>query len=201
VITVLIVSRVRLFSESLRAVLNGAEGLHASVTAGDGKEVLLTARKTLPRIALIDIDGPGTAALGTARLLADALPAIRIVTISAHNTPGMLREALAAGAHGFASGDQPPRELAKLLRRVAGGEIVIEAVTAAAALETVDNPLSERERDVLRLAATGLSTRLIGHRLHLSAGTVRNYLSAAVRKLGCANRLQAAARSREAGWL
>ncbi|WP_306206445.1 response regulator transcription factor [Actinoplanes sp. RD1] len=192
--------------ESLQAVLGGIGEMEPRHTDRTGEELLRVVRETQPRVALVDIDEPGGAGapgagLRTAELLTREAAGTEVVTLTAHRTPGRLRAAMLAGGRGFATRDQAPEELAELIRRVAAGDRVIDPDTAVAALHTVDNPLTEREQDVLRLTLTGLSTRLIARQLHLSSGTVRNYLSGAVRKLGCSNRLQAAARSLDSGWL
>ncbi|WP_305787069.1 response regulator transcription factor [Symbioplanes lichenis] len=205
-IRVLIVSQLRLLRESLQAVLGGTGGVEPLLTDSSGDELLRVVREVRPRVALVDIDEPGGAGppgsgLRAAELLTREAAGTEVVTLTAQRTPGRLREAMLAGVRGFATRDQAPGELAELIRRVAAGERVIDPDTAVAALHTVDNPLTEREQDVLRLTLVGLSTRLIARQLHLSSGTVRNYLSGAVRKLGCTNRLQAAARSMDSGWL
>lgn len=199
--TVLIVSPLRLLRESLHLVLTDAAGQSVTTTAGAAKEALSVARQEPPQVAVVDLDTPGADALETAALLAGELPGTSVVTLTAHRSPGLLRRALAAGVRGFATRDQQPEELAELIERVARGERVIEPRTAAAALPAVENPLTRRECEVLALTVIGLPTRAIARRLHLSSGTVRNYLSDAVRKLGCSNRLQAAALSRDAGWI
>jgi two-component system response regulator DesR len=133
--------------------------------------------------------------------LADEVPGSAVVVLTGKHTPGVLRQALEAPIRGVASKEQPPAELTELIRRVASGDRVIDPATALAALDVVDNPLTERESEVLQLAANGLPTRLIAGQLYLAEGTVRNHLSAILRKTGCRNRLQAVHRARDAGWL
>ena len=102
---------------------------------------------------------------------------------------------------GFLPKDAPASELADAIRRVAAGERVLDPVLVAAALETGANPLTDRETDVLRAAASGLSTEEIGDKVSLSPATVRNYLSYAIAKLGARNRIDAIRIARDAGWL
>jgi two-component system response regulator DesR len=118
--------------------------------------------------------------------------------------PGLteaVHEALDKHVQGFVGTDTAPHQLTEYVRRVAAGERVIDPVLAVAALSAPHNPLTAREREVLRLAGTGSSSAEIAARLHLSAGTVRNYLSAIMHKTGARNRLEAFRIAEEAGWL
>lgn len=200
-IRTIVVSNLCLLREALCSVLSVEDDLEAVGASGTDREVLAHVTGSAADVAVVDLDTPGRDGLSTARLLIATLPAIPVVALSATHTPGVLRRALCAGVRGFASRAQPPGELAQLIRRVAAGDLMIHQATAVATLAVVDNPLSDREREVLRLASQGLPSEEIATRLFLSAGTVRNYLSAAMRKLSCPNRLQAARRAEEAGWL
>jgi len=200
VIRMMIVSNLALLREALCFVLSTEDGFDVTSASGTDREVLALATQTKADVAVVDLDAPGREGLRTVRLLTEELP-MTVVALSARQTPGVLRRALSAGARGFASRNQAPDELAEIVRRVAKGELVIHSATALATLAVMENPLSEREREVLRLAARGLPSTEIAARLFLTKGTVRNYLSGAMRKLGCANRLQAARRAEEAGWL
>jgi len=200
VIRMMIVSNLALLREALCFVLSTEDGFDVTSASGTDREVLALATRTKADVAVVDLDAPGREGLRTVRLLTEELP-MTVVALSARQTPGVLRRALSAGARGFASRNQAPDELAEIVRRVAKGELVIHSATALATLAVMENPLSEREREVLRLAARGLPSTEIAARLFLTKGTVRNYLSGAMRKLGCANRLQAARRAEEAGWL
>lgn len=122
-------------------------------------------------------------------------------TIEQKDRPQLLCQALDAGAHGFMLKDAAPAELAMAIRRVAAGELVIDSGLAASAKRIKENPLSSREREVLRLAAVGNDPSEIAACLYLSKGTVRNYLGAIVTKLGARNRLDAVRIATEAGWL
>jgi two-component system response regulator DesR len=106
-----------------------------------------------------------------------------------------------SGARGFVVKDSPPEQLADAIRRVAAGERVVDPLLAAATLATGSSPLTARERDVLVAARTGTSAAEIAEKLFLSEGTVRNYLSAAIAKVGARNRTEAVIRADEYGWL
>lgn len=199
VIRTLIYSNHVLLRESLHAVLSTE--LDVSSVGGDDGEVLTAAHKIKPDVIVVDLDGPGRHGMRTVRLLVNDLPECAVVALTGRHTPHALRQALAAGARGFASRGQPPAELVDLIRRVGGGERMIHPGTALAALAAMNNPLSARERDVLRLAARGVPSAGIAAELFLSEGTIRNYLSSAVRKLNCRNRIEASRLAEEAGWI
>jgi two-component system response regulator DesR len=201
VIHAIIVTNLALLREGLKALLATEDGLDVTGIAGTERDVLAAARQLRPGVCVVDLDTLGRHGLRYVRLLVDELPTTAVIALTARHSPCLLRQALAAGARGFASTEQPPAELVEVIRRVAEGDRMIHSVTALATLATMNSPLSERECEVLRLAAQGLSSDMIARKLFLSNGTVRNYLSIAVRKLGCANRLQAARRAEEAGWL
>ncbi|MDL4814458.1 response regulator transcription factor [Actinomadura opuntiae] len=171
----------------------------AEVDRGDA--VLAAARSARPDVAVLDVDMPGMDGLAAAAALHDALPDVATLILTGHGKPGHLRRALAANVRGFLLKTAPPDELAAGIRKVAAGERVLDPQLALTAWDLADNPLTPRETDVLRLAAEGAEAPEIAERLHLSAGTVRNYLTAAVTKLNARNRIDAARIAREAGWL
>jgi two-component system response regulator DesR len=124
-----------------------------------------------------------------------------VLVLTTFGRPGFLRRAMEAGASGFLVKDGPAGDLARAIRRALAGERVIDPDLAAAALSEGSSPLSGREREVLRTAADGSTVADIASRLYLSEGTVRNYLSAAIRKTGARNRVEAVRIVREKGWL
>jgi two-component system, NarL family, response regulator DesR len=201
VIRTIVVSNLCLLREALCSVLSVEDGLEAVGASGTDREVLAQVARADAHVAVVDLDTPDRDGLRTARLLVKSLPGTAVVALSGQQTPGVLRRALAAGVRGFASRSQAPGELAEIIRRVARGDLMIHRGTALAALAVVENPLSEREREVLRLAARGLRSGEIAAQLFLTEGTVRNYLSGAMRKLDCPNRLRAVQRADDAGWL
>ncbi|MFG1864986.1 response regulator transcription factor [Microbispora bryophytorum] len=169
--------------------------------AADGEEVIAVAEATKPDIALLDIEMPGRDGISAAEELRRRVPGCRVVILTTFGRPGYLRRAMEAGAVAFLVKDSPASELAAAIRRVLRGERVIDPGLAAAALSAGPNPLSPRERDVLSAAADGSTINDISLRLHLSEGTVRNYLSAAIHKTGARNRIEAVQKAQAQGWL
>ncbi|GGO23256.1 response regulator transcription factor [Microbispora bryophytorum] len=169
--------------------------------AADGDEVIAVAEATRPDIALLDIEMPGRDGISAAQELRRRVPGCRVVILTTFGRPGYLRRAMEAGAVAFLVKDSPASELAAAIRRVLRGERVIDPGLAAAALSAGPNPLSTRERDVLSAAADGSTINDISLRLHLSEGTVRNYLSAAIHKTDARNRIEAVQKAQAQGWL
>jgi two-component system response regulator DesR len=169
--------------------------------AGDGVTALRLLREAQPDIALLDIDMPGLTGLEVLKAgAAEQLPT-QIMILTTYGRPGYVREAIDAGARGFMIKDRPVPELADALRRVLAGEMVIDPDLAVSALGIAANPLSERERAVLRASAGGLTIRAIASELYLSASTVRNYLSQAIQKTGARTRAEAYATALNNGWI
>jgi two-component system response regulator DesR len=187
--------------QALVALLELEPDIEVVAQAAGGDEALAMARKHQPDVAVLDIEMPGPGGIEVARkLTASAFPG-KIVIVTTFGRPGYLRAAMAAGATGFLLKDSPAAELAGAIRRVAAGERVVDTALAAAALAEGESPLSLRETDVLAAAASHESIAEVAGRLHLSAGTVRNHLSAAIQKLGARNRADAARIAQEKGWL
>ena len=157
--------------------------------------------RTAPDVALLDIQMPGMDGLAAAAALREALPGCPVLILTTFGRPGYLRRAMQAGAAGFLVKDGPVEELADAVRRVLAGEHVLDPALAAGALAAAPSPLSPRERDVLAAAADGSTVAAIAAQLHLSVGTVRNYLSAAIGKTSARNRVEAAHRAAANGWL
>lgn len=169
------------------------------VAAGD--EVVAAALAHCPDIAVLDIDMPGMDGLAAAAELRAQLPGCRTLMLTAHGKPGHLRRAMTAGVTGFLLKTAPPEELISAIRAVANGQRVLDPALALSAWDSADNPLTPRETDVLRLTAEGAEATEIAERLFLSAGTVRNHLTAIVDKLNARNRVDAVRIARDAGWL
>jgi two-component system, NarL family, response regulator DesR len=186
---------------ALAALLRLEGDIVVVAEAARGDAVVPTALAAQPDVALVDIEMPGGDGLTAARALRDQLPSCRIVILTTFGRSGYLRRAMASGAVGFLLKDAPAAELAAAIRRVMAGERVVDPDLALAALSAGDNPLTDRERDVLAAALDGASIADLATRLALSEGTVRNHLSAAIQKLGVRNRLEAARRAEAQGWL
>ncbi|WP_084579213.1 response regulator transcription factor [Sphingomonas azotifigens] len=169
--------------------------------AADGDAALALVRTLQPDILLTDIEMPGRTGLDCAQALAAERARTSVMIVTTFARPGYLARARAAGVRGYLLKDAPIESLAAAIRTVAAGGRVIPAELAAAAWEAGSDPLTDRERDALRLAEEGLSNKDIASRLGLSPGTVRNYLSDAAAKLGAANRIEAGRTARANGWL
>jgi two-component system response regulator DesR len=184
------------------ASLLGLEGdieVVAQVERGD--RVLPEASQTRPDVALLDIEMPGLDGITVAAELARELPDTRSLILTTFGRPGYMHRALAAGANGFLLKDAPASELAEAIREVAAGRSAVDPNLAAAAIREGESPLTPREHEVLAAAANHDTAADIAAKLHLSEGTVRNYLSSAIRKLGVRNRQEAVELAHEKGWL
>ncbi|MFB7465497.1 response regulator [Streptomyces sp. NPDC056224] len=187
--------------EALAALLGLEPDIEVLAQVARGDEVVTAAGAHDVNVALLDIEMPGMTGIEAAAALRAAHPAIRIVILTTFGRPGYLRGAMEAGASAFLVKDAPAAQLAAAVRKVLAGERVIDPTLAAAALAEGANPLTDREREVLRAAESGATNAELATRLHLSQGTVRNYLSTAIQKLAARNRAEAVRTAREKGWL
>jgi two-component system response regulator DesR len=200
---------IRLLIADDQALVRGALGalleLEPDLTvvgmAADGAEAVRLAEELRPDVCLMDIQMPGMDGVEATRRIRQASAGTRVLVVTTFARPGYLRSALDAGASGFIVKDTPAEELAEAVRRVRSGLRVLDPVLAADSLFDGANPLSDREREVLRLAADGRSAAAIASEVFLSAGTVRNHLSAAIGKTGAANRAQAVRIAQDKGWI
>ncbi len=199
-IKVLIAEDQTLILGALAAMLDMEMDLSVVARATDGTEALRLAAKEAPDVVVTDIEMPGMTGLEFAATLKERRHPAKVVIVTTFARPGYLRRALEAGVKGYLLKDAPAWQLADAIRKVHMGGRVIAPELAAEAWNDAD-PLSERERQVLRLAGEGLSGGEIAKRLFLSEGTVRNYLSEAIGKLGASNRVEAARIARRKGWL
>ena len=186
---------------ALSTLLSLEDDIEIVAEASRGEEVLPAALDTLPDVALLDIEMPGGDGLEAAAVLHERLPSCLVVILTTFGRSGYLRRAMESGAVGFLLKDAPASELAEAIRRAVKGERVVDPALAAAALSEGDNPLTEREREVLAASEGGATIEDIAARLYLSEGTVRNYLSTAIKKLGARNRVEAARLAEKKGWL
>jgi two-component system, NarL family, response regulator DesR len=186
---------------ALTALLQLEPDLEVVAEVSEGKEVLPAAIASQPDVALLDIEMPGSDGLSAAQVLYKNLPSCRVVILTTFGRSGYLRRAMEGGAVGFLLKDAPADQLAIAIRRVMAGERVVDPELALSALSDGDNPLTARERDVLRTSLDGASIADIALRLYLSEGTVRNHISTAIQKLSAHNRMEAAHLAKEKGWL
>ena len=186
---------------ALAALLSREQDIEVVAEVARGDEVVEAALATQPDVALLDIEMPGGDGLAAAQALRKALPTCHSVILTTFGRSGYLRRAMESGAVGFLLKDAPAAELAVALRRVMKGERVVDPDLALAALSEGNNPLTNREREVLSVALFGASMEEIAARLVLSEGTVRNHLSTAMQKLGARNRMEAARLAEQKGWL
>jgi two-component system response regulator DesR len=201
VIRVLVAEDVRILRETLVAVLSLEADMEVVAEVSVGDRIVAAALEHRPEVAVMDIDMPGTDGLTAAAELHNRLPECRVLILTGLGRPGNLRRAVAARVAGFVVKDAPSQELIDAVRQVAAGGRVIDLQLALAALEAPDNPLSPREAEVLKRHAAGADPAEIAAEMFLSYGTVRNYLAAAVTKLGARNRVDAARIAADAGWL
>jgi two-component system response regulator DesR len=185
---------------ALAALLRLETDLQVVAEAGDGEAAWRAVNEHLPDLLVTDIEMPGLTGLDLALKVQEAGLATRVVILTTFARAGYLRRALDAGVRGYLLKDAPSAQLAQALRQVQAGGRAIDPQLAVAAWGE-DDPLTERERQVLRLAGEGVKSAEIAERLHLSQGTVRNYLSEAIGKLGAANRIEAYRTARAKGWL
>lgn len=184
---------------ALAALLGMEPGFHIT-EAENGDQALQHLRQQMFDVLLSDIEMPGRSGLELAQWLQQQHTKTKIIIITTFGRAGYIRRAIDMGVSGFLLKDAPSAELIQAIYRVMEGKRVIDGELAMMALGEVD-PLNDKERRALRLAAEGKSTAEIATTLCLSEGTVRNYLSEAIAKLNAANRVDAARIARQKGWL
>jgi two-component system response regulator DesR len=185
---------------ALAALLEIDGDIEVVARAADGREALTFVGDRQPDVLLTDIEMPHVTGLELAAAVRRDFPKTRVIILTTFARAGYLRRALEAGATGYLLKDAPAEQLANAVRRVHAGGRAIDPTLAAEAWGEVD-PLTDRERQVLRLAGEGRSSSEIASSLNLSEGTVRNYLSEAITKVGAGNRVEASRIARERGWL
>ncbi len=200
-IRVVVVDDEALVRDALVAVLGMQEGIEVVGEAARGDEGAALIAKVEPDVAVLDLQMPGLDGIETAVAAARTSPKTRCIVVTSHARPGYLKKALASGVAGFVPKTTPARALADVIRQVAAGGRYVDPSLSAEAIAAGDSPLTPREADVLELAAAGTPVEEIAQRAHLSPGTVRNYLSSAVAKLGVSNRHEAVKAAQARGWI
>jgi two-component system response regulator DesR len=200
-IRVLIAEDLNLIRGALVALLSCETGIEVVADVGRGDEIVQAAVRSRPDVAVLDIGLPGYDGIGVAASLIDRIPDCRVLMLTAAGSPANVRQALTVPVRGLLVKNAPSWQLASSIRRVHEGEFVFDPDLVGAALEQGESPLTVREAALLREVASGAPMVEIGTRLRLSGGTVRNYLSTVIAKLGARNRLDAIRIAREAGWI
>lgn len=200
-VRILIAEDQTMVRQALVALLELEGDIEVVAEAASGDEAIAMARRHRPDVAVLDIEMPGPDGLEVARRLAADGFSGKTVIVTTFGRPGYLAAAMAAGARGFLLKDSPAAELATAIRRVHGGERVVDPALAAAALAEGASPLTAREAEVLAAARGHDAIAGLAATLHLSPGTVRNHLSAAIQKLGARNRAEAVEIAERKGWL
>ena len=190
-----------LVREALAALLSFEDDIEVVAQVGRGDEVARAVAENAVDVALLDIEMPGMDGLAAAAALRRASPGVKVVILTTFGRPGFLRRAMESGVSAFVVKDSPGSKLADTVRRAIAGERVIDPDLAVAALSEGVNPLTQRERDVLAASADGSMIAAIASQLHLSEGTVRNYLSACIQKTGARSRVEALRIADDRGWL
>ncbi len=186
---------------ALSALLDLESDITVVATSANGREALDSVRRLAPDVLVTDIEMPQMTGLELAAALRTDHPNTRTIILTTFARPGYLRRAMDAGARGYLLKDRPAKELAEAVRRVHNGLRVVDPALAIEAWNAESDPLTDRERQILQRAGDGRSSTEIANELHLSEGTVRNYLSEAIAKLGASNRVDAARIARAKGWL
>ncbi|MBB2909945.1 two-component system response regulator DesR [Streptosporangium becharense] len=197
VVRVLLADDEHLIREAVATLLGLEPDIEVVAQVARGDLVADAVREHRPDVIVLDIEMPGMDGLS----VAERLPGQAVLMLTSFGRPGYLRRALSAGVRGFVPKDASAAELAAAIRRVHSGGRYLDPEMAASAMMAGENPLTERERDALRLAAQGAPVAEIAASLHLTEGTVRNYLSSAIAKLGATNRITAIRAAQEKGWL
>lgn len=200
-IRVLVADDQALVRQGLAALLSLEPDLDVVAEASDGLHATQLVAEHNVDVCLMDVQMPQLDGIAATKRIGETHPNCAVIIVTTFGRTGYLKQALAAGARGFVVKDTPAAQLAEAIRKVHRGLRVVDPELAAASLSEGVNPLSEREVQVLKHALTGDTVADIAQSLHLSAGTVRNHLSAAIQKTGAINRVQAARAAAERGWL
>lgn len=212
---ILLVDDQRLMREGLRTLIELEPGMQVVGEAGDGREALAVFETLRPDVVLMDVRMPDMDGVEATRTLVERWPDAKVIILTTFDDDEYVFEGLRAGALGYLLKDVSIQELADAIRAVAAGGVLIEPSVARKvvaefarlidpkpkAADELDEPLSPREQEILRLLAHGLTNREIASRLYLAEGTVKNYVTNILGKVGARDRTQAALRAREMGIL
>ncbi len=200
-IRILVADDQELVRAGLAALLDLEPDIDVVAQANSGKDIVGICRDCNVDVALVDIEMPEMDGIAATRALTEAGSRTRVLIVTTFGRAGYLQRCMAAGAAGFMVKDAAVEELAQAIRTIAAGGRVVDPLLAAEALTAGPNPLTPRERDVLRGSLSGKDLKRIAAELYLSPGTVRNLASAAITKTGTSNRLEASRYAEKMGWL
>ncbi|MDF1488213.1 response regulator transcription factor [Tessaracoccus caeni] len=200
-IRIIVAEDENLIREALVSLLGLEEDIEVVGQAASGDEALATAGHYRPDVAVLDLQMPGRSGIEVATALATELPGCACVIVTSHGLPGHLKQALSQGVRGFVPKTISGASLAQVIRTVHAGGRHVDPQLAADAIAAGDSPLTPREADVLLAADEGAPVEDISTQVSLSPGTVRNYLSSAMTKLGATTRHEAVKIARSRGWI
>lgn len=200
-IRVVIAEDQKLLRGALISLLSLEDDIEVVAEAENGFSALEEIRRHKPDISLLDIELPGLSGLEVAKTLKQERFSTKIIILTTFGRPGFIRKAMDLKVEGYLLKDEPIDVVVESIRKVAAGERAVSTDLAAALFMMENNPLTEREAEVLKLSRAGLTTKEIAKTLHLTEGTVRNYLSLAIQKLGVETRQQATEEAYERGWI
>ncbi|GAA1739566.1 response regulator transcription factor [Luedemannella helvata] len=198
---ILLAEDVHMVRGALAALLDLESDMSVVVEVDSGDKIVPAALANLPDVAIIDVDLPVLDGLSAAEELHAKLPSCRTLILTGLGRPGTLRRALSVSVGGFLLKNSPSDRLAQAVREVAAGRRVVDPQLALTAWDVGEIPLSGRELQALRLAAGGAEPPEIAAAMHVSVGTVRNYLTKIVMKLNARNRVDAIRIATDAGWI
>ena len=200
-IRILIAEDMHLMRRGMVALLAKEADIDVVAEVDRGDQIVQAALARVPDVAIIDSDMPGMDGFSAARMLADLLPECHTLMMAERPRVRDVRRVVAARAYGLVPKETPAISMANAIRKVARGQKVVDPDLAYAALDAADNPLSTRETEVLHLTALGAPPDEIAEKLCLTVGTVRNYLTRIIRKVGARNRVHAIRIASEEGWI
>ena len=186
---------------AIAALLELEGDIEVVAQASNGRELLDAVQTHHPQVAVVDIEMPDLDGIAATKAITETAADTKTLILTTFGRPGYLKRALSAGAKGFMVKETPAEELAAAVRTIAAGGTAVDQKLATESLFEGDNPLTEREMEVLKIAEKGLKVQEIATRVHLSPGTVRNYLSSAISKTHADTSAGAARKARELGWL
>lgn len=199
-ISIVIAEDQRLLRGALASLLDLEDDLEVVGQAANGEEALALVERLRPDVCLMDIEMPALSGLDAAEKLKSRGDSCKIIILTTFARPGYFERAARLGVHGYLLKDESSDRLAEAIRRVMSGHIEVAPELVFGSLRE-ENPLTSREQDILKLAASGYRTAEIAKQLHLSSGTVRNYISEILGKLDAKSRIEAIRLAEDKGWI